>query len=324
MIKTYITSDDRFKEIVQAANSIADILRSLGLRTEHGPSYKVIRKRIANLQISTAHFDPSKYRDAAKLKSTIPLDQVLVNGRQTSSPGLRKRLVKEGLLIYACAECGNQGEWRGRPLTLQLDHINGDHLDNRLANLRIMCPNCHVQTPTHSGGNRAKQYHCENCGTRTAGYGKHCGKCARNKLIGCSNWVPKIQWPSREDLTRLVWESPIKELAKTLMVSDAAVHKHCRKRQIPMPPIGYWTKRRAGRTHEEALLPPRPRQALKIMNAEQINKATQRLAKGESCRKIGKNLGFHHSTISALKRGETHKMAGPTEFESAQALARTA
>lgn len=57
---------------------------------------------------------------------------------------------------YKCACCGNTGEWNGRPLVLQLDHINGDNCDNRLENLRFLCPNCHSQTDTFAGRNCKK------------------------------------------------------------------------------------------------------------------------------------------------------------------------
>lgn len=65
---------------------------------------------------------------------------------------LRDRLVREGFLEFKCAFCGIDF-WRGQPLSLELDHINGNKHDNRLENLRILCPNCHSQTETYSGRN---------------------------------------------------------------------------------------------------------------------------------------------------------------------------
>lgn len=67
---------------------------------------------------------------------------------------LKNRLIKEGLLEYRCYICGNIGEWNRQPLSLQLDHINGNHTDNRLENLRLLCPNCHSQTETYGRKNR--------------------------------------------------------------------------------------------------------------------------------------------------------------------------
>lgn len=64
-----------------------------------------------------------------------------------NNDNLRKTILRADLIPYQC-ECGLGPEWQGKPLTLQLDHINGDHQDDRLENLRFLCPNCHTQTPT--------------------------------------------------------------------------------------------------------------------------------------------------------------------------------
>ena len=57
---------------------------------------------------------------------------------------------------HKCESCGIS-EWLGKPLSLELDYINGDRYDNRLQNLRILCPNCHAQTDTYRGKNKGKQ-----------------------------------------------------------------------------------------------------------------------------------------------------------------------
>lgn len=76
------------------------------------------------------------------------------NSTYTNRTALKKRLVDEKILPYRCAICGNEGEWNSYPLVLQLDHINGINNDNRIENLRFLCPNCHSQTTTFSGRNR--------------------------------------------------------------------------------------------------------------------------------------------------------------------------
>ncbi len=70
---------------------------------------------------------------------------------------LKKKLLEEGYIEKdICIECGNDGKWNGKPIVLELDHINGNRYDNRLENLRILCPNCHSQTPTYKGRNSKK------------------------------------------------------------------------------------------------------------------------------------------------------------------------
>lgn len=79
-----------------------------------------------------------------------PLSEILVLNPRTHHAS-KGRLIREGVLENRCQLCGIGPEWNGRPLVLQLDHTNGNHQDWRLENLRILCPNCHTQTPTFGG-----------------------------------------------------------------------------------------------------------------------------------------------------------------------------
>ena len=110
-----------------------------------------IKNRCEELQIDYSHF---KKDGGAHEKTKIPIEDILNNFTSYECTSrLKKRLVNEGYLPYKCAICGNEGDWNGLPLILQLDHINGNHSDNSLANLRLLCPNCHSQTKTFSGKN---------------------------------------------------------------------------------------------------------------------------------------------------------------------------
>ncbi len=85
-----------------------------------------------------------------------PIEQWLVAGRRRNRHDLKSRLIAEGLKEATCEQCGRT-EWRGRALSLELHHINGDGLDNRLENLAILCPNCHSQTDTWGGLNKGRR-----------------------------------------------------------------------------------------------------------------------------------------------------------------------
>lgn len=81
----------------------------------------------------------------------------MVGAKRIPGQRLKAWLVAAGLLKDECVRCGIGPNWHGQPLVLQLDHENGDPLDNRLENLRILCPNCHSQTETWCGRNVARR-----------------------------------------------------------------------------------------------------------------------------------------------------------------------
>jgi hypothetical protein len=107
-------------------------------------------------------FNPSSWSqavlrgDIVPRAARIPIEEMLVAGRSVSRAYLKKRLIEEGLKENRCEQCGI-AEWRGRPLSMQLHHKNGDPLDNRLENLELLCANCHCQTDNFAGRNRSRR-----------------------------------------------------------------------------------------------------------------------------------------------------------------------
>ena len=146
-------TDDEIRVAVAAASTIADTLRLLGL-VPRGGNYAILHRRIKRLGIDTSHFRGAAWRRGLKgaLVPQEPLDRILIRGRPVASNGLKKRLLREHVKPRACERCSGT-EWRGDPIPLELDHINGDRDDNRLENLRLLCPNCHAATPTFRGRN---------------------------------------------------------------------------------------------------------------------------------------------------------------------------
>lgn len=91
--------------------------------------------------------------DKGQKKLTFLLDDILSGKHpQYPTPKLKKRLLREGYLQYHCNLC-KISEWNGKEVSLQLDHINGNPKDHSFSNLRLLCPNCHSQTPTWCGKN---------------------------------------------------------------------------------------------------------------------------------------------------------------------------
>ena len=142
---------EEIQERVNSCNSICDVLEVFGYKRTSGSMAQVMKKIIEEYDIDTSHFRPF-YRGNSN--PTYTLEEILIpNSSYTNIQRLKERILRAGLLEYKCEGCGNQGEWNGKPLTLQLDHKNGNHNDHSLENLRFLCPNCHSQTETFSGKN---------------------------------------------------------------------------------------------------------------------------------------------------------------------------
>lgn len=150
--KIDLIPEEEFRQLIQTSYSYNEVLRKIGM--SHGRSQNdIIKRRCNQLNISCEHFK----KVGNGTNPQFSLKEILVqNSTYTNNTRLKQRLLNEHLLKNKCAICGNEGIWLNQPLSLQLDHINGVHNDNRIENLRILCPNCHTQTETYGSKRGAK------------------------------------------------------------------------------------------------------------------------------------------------------------------------
>lgn len=213
-----------FSEIVKSSDNLTDVCRNLKIGTTKG-NRDTVKKYIIKYNLDISHFK-FNYGNGGKKKE---LSEILVeNSTYIYTTSLKNRLYKEGLKNRECELCGQGEEWNGMSISLILDHINGINNDNRIENLRIVCPNCNAGLETHGGKNMNK-YEYE--------YKKKVNKCKCGELINLqSKRCKKCDAINQRKVDRPPYEQLIKEIeklgyvgvGKKYGVSDNAVRKWIR------------------------------------------------------------------------------------------------
>ena len=152
MNSRYTYSEQELREAVKTSTSIRQVLDKLNI-VPAGGNYQTTNRRIQKLGIDTAHFTGQSWNKGKIIGPKRHIKEYLRENSVVQSFKLKNRLITEGLKEHKCECCGIT-EWNGKPAPIELDHINGNHHDNRLENLRILCPNCHAQTDTYRGKNK--------------------------------------------------------------------------------------------------------------------------------------------------------------------------
>lgn len=150
---------EQLREAAAHSFSFAQVLRKLEL-IPAGGNYTTIQSCVRESGIDTTHFTGRLWRRGIRGVPKVPprpLEQLLVAGSTYQSHKLKKRLFNEGLKTPKCEICGWAEHASDGRLPLELDHINGEHSDNRFQNLRVLCPNCHSLQPTHRGANKSRR-----------------------------------------------------------------------------------------------------------------------------------------------------------------------
>lgn len=158
--KIYLYSKDELQELANTSDSYSDILRKIGM-CPYGGNPQTLKRILLEYEVDISRLNENRSAlyarwASATHKKTMTRTEDILSGKvrfQTSK--LLKRLVREGYKENRCEICGI-AEWQGKPLTMNLHHIDGDRNNNSLDNLQVLCPNCHSQTQNFAGkGNKS-------------------------------------------------------------------------------------------------------------------------------------------------------------------------
>lgn len=236
---------EKLQDILNNSSSNVEVLTKLGFDGYNG-NHRTLTARLLEEDFNLEKFNNNKKLEhsnralRARLNQYVPNDKVFCeHSTYISNANIKPRLLELGM-DYKCSECGIGDLYNNKKISLQLDHINGINNDNRLDNLRFLCPNCHSQTDTFSGKRHRKKYLCE-CGNEKFKDSIQCEQCFNSER------KTKIEWPTKEFFERKLWELPTTKIASELGVSDNAVSFHIKKLGLSKPPRGYWKKSGANR-----------------------------------------------------------------------------
>lgn len=151
----HMSEKEKLEEAVKNSFSFAQVLKKIGLAPKGG-NYRILQRKIKEFGLDISHFTGKAHLKGKthNWSKQFPLENILVENSNYQSYKLKNRLIKQDLIVNKCSECGLQDTWNGKKINLHLDHINGNNTDNRLENLRMLCPNCHSQTDTYTGKNK--------------------------------------------------------------------------------------------------------------------------------------------------------------------------
>lgn len=217
------------------AKSIGDVLANLGMNRNSG-NYQTLKSRFIRYNIPIPVYDQKSNPSKLQGGVSTPIGELFANtGIKRSSYRLKKVMVEHFGIPNLCSVCGQGPTWNGKPLTLELDHVDGNNLNNELNNLRIICGHCHSQTDNFCGKNISNRvYSYCKCGKRISKGSTNCLK--HNGELLSQRALDTHKYPPLEEIYVLYLElGSFVALGKRLGVSDNGVRKHIRRMGVSIP-----------------------------------------------------------------------------------------
>lgn len=244
-------SKEELEEIIKNSFSYAEVLSKLGYSTKNGSNHKTLKRRIEYHQISTEHFS------CGHAKTNWTDEEIFCENSKVSQNKLRHTFKDKMYVPYQCAVCGLPPFWNNQPLVLTLDHINGKNKDNRIENLRWVCPNCDRQSNTYGSknkkklekgvilafGNYEKKNNSQNNQKQQRKQNEECANEDLNiatlsevTLDNCNSAMQtnRLELPERGKLKAKLWElKNYTQVANYFNVSSTQIRRWCRQYDLP-------------------------------------------------------------------------------------------
>lgn len=234
------------------ATSYADVLRTLNM-SEHGRNNNTLKKIIKEYDLDETKLNENreeflrKQREKLHSSERIPIEEIIYENKHPTynTNSLRNRLISEGYKVYKCERCGISS-WQDKPLSLQLHHKDENKRNHYITNLELLCPNCHSQTEGYAGRKAklkrdggehdridvyqkiryTKKIPCPICG-------KEMSVSAKNMCLECHRKEQAKNIPPKEEIEKLIYNTPFTTIAKQYGVTDNAVRRWCKKYNLP-------------------------------------------------------------------------------------------
>ena len=252
---------EELEEIVTTSFTYVDVLSKIGYSTGHGQNHKTLKERLEYYDISTKHF-----RRKSRKKWTD--ETIFCENSEVSQHKLRETFKQKNIVPYQCEVCGLPPIWNNKPLVLTLDHKNGKNKDNRIENLRWLCPNCDRQSDTYGMRNKKSlkkgiilynvtadetkdkttssnisikekiRYYCADCGKEISRLATRCPEC--NSISRRTTLRPL-----KEELYNLLkdYNGNFMAIGRVYNVTDNTIRKWCKEYGLPFHTSDYAEKK---------------------------------------------------------------------------------
>lgn len=226
-------SKEELENIVKHSFSKKEVLQKIGYSTIGGNNFKTLKKRLELYNINTSHFHMQKLKQRN-------IENVFCENSTCSQATLRRWYLKENINPYICSICKLPPIWENKELTLILDHVNGKNKDNRIENLRWVCPNCNQQLETtgytkqkaKENKKKKKNFYCLVCNKEIPRNNKFCKEHYQEFIR--ENGIKRRKFEiEREDLKKLIRTESFTQIGKRFNVDGNAIKKRCKVLNLP-------------------------------------------------------------------------------------------